>query len=142
MRFPEGLNTCSGANGRNESQPSQFSIGLHSVLVKPLGVFDPKNSLRSRNETTRIHRKPHQETKMSSPEIAQKAPYVVEVESGKTYWWCSCGKSQSQPFCDGSHKGTGFSPVEYKASKDEKVWFCGCKHSLKGALCDGQHKNL
>ena len=79
---------------------------------------------------------------MSSPEIAQKAPYVVEVESGKTYWWCSCGKSQSQPFCDGSHKGTGFSPVEYKASKDEKVWFCGCKHSLKGALCDGQHKTL
>ncbi|MEY2697785.1 MAG: hypothetical protein RL333_1923 [Pseudomonadota bacterium] len=79
---------------------------------------------------------------MSSPEIAQKAPYVVEVESGKTYWWCSCGKSQSQPFCDGSHKGSGLSPVEYKASKDEKVWFCGCKHSLKGALCDGQHKNL
>jgi CDGSH-type Zn-finger protein len=79
---------------------------------------------------------------MSNPEIAQKAPYVVEVESGKTYWWCSCGKSQSQPFCDGSHKGSGLSPVEYKASKDEKVWFCGCKHSLKGALCDGQHKNL
>lgn len=79
---------------------------------------------------------------MTSPEIAQKAPYVVEVESGKTYWWCSCGKSQSQPFCDGSHKGSGLSPVEYKASKDEKVWFCGCKHSLKGALCDGQHKNL
>jgi len=79
---------------------------------------------------------------MSSPEIAQKAPYVVEVESGKTYWWCSCGKSQSQPFCDGSHKGSGLSPVEYKASKDEKVWFCGCKHSLKGALCDGQHKHL
>ena len=79
---------------------------------------------------------------MSSPEITQKAPYVVEVESGKTYWWCSCGKSQSQPFCDGSHKGSGLSPVEYKASKDEKVWFCGCKHSLKGALCDGQHKNL
>ena len=79
---------------------------------------------------------------MSSPEIAQKAPYVVEVESGKTYWWCSCGKSQSQPFCDGSHKGSGLSPVEYKASKDEKVWFCGCKHSLKGALCDGQHKTL
>jgi len=79
---------------------------------------------------------------MTGPEIAQKAPYVVEAESGKSYWWCACGKSNSQPFCDGSHKGTGFSPVEFKATNDEKVWFCGCKHSQKGALCDGGHKEL
>ena len=142
MRFPEGLTLCHGANRINESQPSLTSIGLQSLSGRCFGLFRSQNSLRSRNETTRIDRKPHQETKMSSPEIAQKAPYVVEVESGKTYWWCSCGKSQSQPFCDGSHKGSGLSPVEYKASKDEKVWFCGCKHSLKGALCDGQHKHL
>ena len=79
---------------------------------------------------------------MTNPEIPQRAPYVVDVEAGKSYWWCSCGKSQAQPFCDGSHKGTGLSPVEFKAIQDEKVWFCGCKHSQNGALCDGRHKQL
>lgn len=79
---------------------------------------------------------------MSCPEIAQKSPYVVEVESGKSYWWCSCGMSKAQPFCDGSHKGSEFSPVEFKANQDEKVWFCGCKQSQNGVLCDGRHKNL
>ena len=59
--------------------------------------------------------------------VAQKAPYGVKVEAGKCYWWCSCGRSKGQPFCDGSHKGTGFTPKEFKADKDETVWFCGCK---------------
>ena len=77
---------------------------------------------------------------MNNPDIPQKAPYAVEVEAGKTYWWCACGKSKTQPFCDGSHKGTPFTPVEYKAEKSEKVWFCGCKHSASKPLCDGSHK--
>lgn len=79
---------------------------------------------------------------MSDPVIAQKSPYAVEVEAGKSYWWCSCGKSKSQPFCDGSHKGSEFSPVEYKAEKSGTVYFCGCKHSQNGALCDGSHSSL
>ena len=79
---------------------------------------------------------------MSHPDIPQKAPYAVDVEAGKTYWWCACGKSKSQPFCDGSHKGSPFTPVEYKAEKSEKVWFCGCKHSANKPLCDGSHKKL
>ncbi len=79
---------------------------------------------------------------MTKPVIAQKAPYAVEVEAGKSYWWCSCGKSASQPFCDGSHKGSGFTPVEYKAEKSGTVYFCGCKHSANGALCDGSHNKL
>lgn len=79
---------------------------------------------------------------MSDPVIAQKSPYVIDVEAGKSYWWCACGKSQQQPFCDGSHKGSEFSPVEYKAEQDGKAYFCGCKHSGKGALCDGTHKKL
>ena len=79
---------------------------------------------------------------MAEPVIAQKAPYAVEVEAGKSYWWCACGKSKQQPFCDGSHKGSEFSPVEYKAEQAGKVYFCGCKHSGNGALCDGTHKTL
>jgi CDGSH-type Zn-finger protein len=74
--------------------------------------------------------------------IAQKAPYPVEVEAGKSYWWCACGKSARQPFCDGSHKGSSVSPIEYKADASGKVWFCGCKQGGRGALCDGSHKAL
>jgi CDGSH-type Zn-finger protein len=79
---------------------------------------------------------------MSSPEIAAKSPFAVEVEAGKDYWWCACGKSKSQPFCDGSHKGGEFSPVKYEASESKTVWFCGCKHSKAGVCCDGTHKTL
>jgi CDGSH-type Zn-finger protein len=79
---------------------------------------------------------------MTNPTIAQKSPYAVEVEAGKSYWWCACGKSASQPFCDGSHKGSAFAPTEYKAEKSGTVYFCGCKHSANGALCDGAHKKL
>lgn len=79
---------------------------------------------------------------MSTPEIAQKAPYAVDVEAGKSYWWCSCGKSASQPFCDGSHQGSTFSPIEHKAAESGTVYFCGCKNSRNGTLCDGSHKQL
>lgn len=77
-----------------------------------------------------------------APNIAQKAPYPVEVEAGKTYFWCACGKSAKQPFCDGSHKGSEFTPTKWTAEADKKVFFCGCKHSAKAPLCDGSHKAL
>jgi CDGSH-type Zn-finger protein len=76
------------------------------------------------------------------PVIAQKSPCAVEVEAGKSYWWCSCGKSATQPFCDGAHKGSDFVPIEHKAKEAGTVYFCGCKHSGKGALCDGAHQAL
>ena len=79
---------------------------------------------------------------MPKPEIAAKSPSAVNVEKGKDYYWCSCGKSKSQPFCDGSHKGTEFTPVKYIADESKAVYFCGCKHSANGALCDGSHKSL
>ena len=79
---------------------------------------------------------------MSEPTIAQKAPYRVQVEAGKTYWWCACGLSKKQPFCDGSHKTTPFTPMEYKADASKTVYFCGCKHSGTKPLCDGTHKSL
>jgi CDGSH-type Zn-finger protein len=79
---------------------------------------------------------------MSEPTIAQKGPYPVEVEAGKSYFWCACGKSAKQPFCDGSHKGTDFTPVKFDATEDKTVYFCGCKHSKNPPLCDGSHHKL
>jgi CDGSH-type Zn-finger protein len=83
-----------------------------------------------------------QNNTMNTPKIAQRSPIAVTVEAGKTYYWCTCGESQGQPFCDGSHKGTGFAPLAFTAQADGPVYFCGCKHSANGALCDGAHKNL
>ena len=77
-----------------------------------------------------------------APIIAQKAPFPIEVEAGKSYFWCACGRSANQPFCDGSHKGTGLSPVKYTAEETKRAFFCGCKHSAKAPLCDGAHKAL
>ncbi len=77
---------------------------------------------------------------MEKPYRASETPYLVEVEYGKDYYWCSCGLSKNQPFCDGSHKTTSFSPVKYQAAKSEKVYFCGCKETKNPPLCDGSHK--
>jgi CDGSH-type Zn-finger protein len=77
-----------------------------------------------------------------TPAIAQKSPYAVAVEAGKSYYWCACGQSKNQPFCDGSHKGSSFTPVKWDATESKTVYFCGCKHSGKGALCDGTHNKL
>jgi len=77
-----------------------------------------------------------------TPDIPQKAPYPVTLEAGKTYYWCSCGKSKNQPFCDGSHKGSEFVPQQIKAEKTETVYLCGCKMSSKKPFCDGTHSKL
>ncbi|MEJ2180472.1 MAG: CDGSH iron-sulfur domain-containing protein [Gammaproteobacteria bacterium] len=79
---------------------------------------------------------------MSEPESPQKAPYAVDVTEGETYYWCACGRSNNQPFCDGSHKGSDFTPVAFTAEKTEKVYFCGCKKSTNPPLCDGTHNSL
>ncbi len=79
---------------------------------------------------------------MTEPVPAQKAPYEIEVEAGRKYFWCACGRSQKQPFCDGSHKGTGLAPEVYESDKAKKVYFCGCKASGKKPLCDGTHNKL
>ena len=79
---------------------------------------------------------------MSKPNVAQIGSFEVDVEEGKKYFWCACGLSQKQPFCDGSHKATGFSTIPYIATKTGKVYFCGCKQSSKKPLCDGTHNIL
>ena len=77
-----------------------------------------------------------------TPVVAQKSPYRMEVEEGKSYWWCACGKSAKQPFCDGSHKGGAFRPMEYKSETTGTVSFCGCKATGKSPLCDGTHRTV
>ncbi len=79
---------------------------------------------------------------MSEPVVAQKAPYAKELEAGKTYYWCACGKSANQPFCDGAHKGGDFAPLAFTAEKSGTAYLCGCKASKNAPHCDGAHKSL
>jgi len=76
------------------------------------------------------------------PSIAAREPAVVELQEGKNYWFCMCGASKKQPFCDGSHAGTAFEPLKFKAEKTGKAWLCQCKHSSKKPFCDGTHSKL
>jgi len=78
---------------------------------------------------------------MPEPVIAQKGPFVVEEKSPKIAW-CQCGRSSNQPYCNGSHKGTGFSPIIVELAEDKRVAWCGCKHSGNKPYCDGTHKTL
>ena len=77
-----------------------------------------------------------------TPEIGGRKPLPINVEAGKSYWWCACGRSKAQPFCDGSHKGTGLAPREFKPEQTGEVWFCTCKRTTTPPLCDGSHKKL
>lgn len=79
---------------------------------------------------------------MSKAVMPQKAPYPLALSAGD-YFWCACGRSKQQPFCDGSHKGTTFEPVAFTVKpKDGVVWLCGCKQTGRAPLCDGQHNKI
>ncbi len=78
---------------------------------------------------------------MQKPVIAQKAPKMLTLEPG-TYYWCACGKSQNQPFCDGSHRVTEFKPLAFTIDEKKDVWLCQCKHSSNKPYCDGTHRTL
>jgi CDGSH-type Zn-finger protein len=78
---------------------------------------------------------------MAESEIAAKRPAVLELEPGK-YFWCACGRSRNQPFCDGSHAGTGISPEPFELEKEKRVALCQCKRTGKPPMCDGTHSSL
>ena len=73
-----------------------------------------------------------------TPQCPQRGPYGVELEPGR-YFWCSCGLSERQPFCDGSHKPTAFTPVAIDIEMRTTIWFCGCKQTGASPRCDGSH---
>ncbi|BBK34831.1 iron-binding CDGSH zinc finger protein [Stella humosa] len=77
---------------------------------------------------------------MTDPVPAQLAPYNVKVRAGRKYFWCACGRSRQQPFCDGSHGGTGITAMQWTAAADGEIWFCGCKRTANAPLCDGSHE--
>lgn len=79
---------------------------------------------------------------MSQPTIADKKPKAVQLNQGEEYYWCACGRSQNQPFCDGSHRGTDFTPKAFKATESGEAWLCMCKHSNNPPFCDGTHAKL
>ncbi len=79
---------------------------------------------------------------MTEPISPQKSPFQADLVAGKKYAWCACGRSQNQPFCDGSHSGTGLTPVVFKAEETKTVWFCGCKRTASKPFCDGTHNSL
>ena len=76
---------------------------------------------------------------MNKGQRAGSSAIKIEVEEGKSYFWCSCGKSSKQPLCDGSHKGSKFKPVVYKAELTKKMFFCTCKQTNNQPFCDGSH---
>ena len=79
---------------------------------------------------------------MAKGQVAGDAPIAVEVEAGKAYFWCTCGKSSKQPFCDGSHKETEFTPMRWEADETGRKFFCACKQTDGQPFCDGSHKNI
>ena len=79
---------------------------------------------------------------MSDPVVAQKSPIPVEVEVGKSYFWCVCGRSAKQPFCDGAHQGTDFTPMKWTAEETRRVFFCACKQTDDQPFCDGSHNKI
>jgi CDGSH-type Zn-finger protein len=79
---------------------------------------------------------------MSKPQIAAKTPAAAELKAGETYYWCSCGRSKNQSFCDGSHQGTEFQPKAFTAEKTGTAYLCQCKHTKNPPFCDGTHSGV
>jgi CDGSH-type Zn-finger protein len=79
---------------------------------------------------------------MADPKIAARQPAPMQLVAGQTYYWCRCGESKAQPMCDGSHKGSAFTPLAFTADVTKEAWLCQCKRTANPPYCDGTHKKL
>lgn len=79
---------------------------------------------------------------MADPKTAGNSPVPIEVEAGKSYFWCACGQSKNQPFCDGSHKDTDFQPLKWTCDSSGRKFFCTCKRTASQPFCDGSHQSI
>jgi CDGSH iron-sulfur domain-containing protein 3 len=130
---------CASGNATNDTaflQSEAIKSGrkerLATLLTDLAAIVGLKKSATSRDGTF-----------MSEvAQIGGRQPIPVKVEEGKRYWWCACGLSKAQPFCDGSHKTTTFVPVEFRPTASAEVWFCACKRSSRKPMCDGSHQKL
>jgi len=95
--------------------------------------------MNSNDDTKSVTADTSAHQKLDLPKVAARQPAFVKLTKGQRIFWCTCGLSTSQPFCDGKHKGTEFSPLRYIAEKDEEVFLCQCKYAKKVPFCDGSH---
>jgi CDGSH-type Zn-finger protein len=105
------------------SQFRGLSLKKQQIIFHERGVIPPRS-------------------KFMEPTIAQKTPIPVELQAGKTIYWCACGRSANQPYCDGSHTGSAFAPKPYTPTASGTAYLCACKQSKNAPLCDGSHKSL
>ena len=117
--------------------PGLRDAGRKLAVLKPCRVL--RGCVARYDAESSTH--PLKVTPMPTPVRASDTPFAIAVEAGKDYYWCSCGQSKNQPFCDGTHKvAAEFTPVKYTAAASTTVYFCGCKASANAPLCDGTHK--
>ena len=102
----------------------------------------PKSSGQAQPAQPSSDPKPLSQADNNTKVIAQRTPFAVDVVAGKTLYYCTCGRSASQPFCDGKHQGTVFTPLAFTPDATEKVYLCGCKATKNPPKCDGSHQNL
>lgn len=126
------------------TQLSEDVVYPGNVLMYLINVAkqDQSFSDKIKNEYNNMAKEVQKEVIVDKSKIYQKSPIPVELKKGETYYWCTCGKSTHQPFCDGAHVGTSFTPLEFKAEKDGTAYLCACKHTKNPPYCDGSHKNL
>jgi CDGSH-type Zn-finger protein len=133
-----------GAKNQGRKAAGRAAYWACAAPTAPLKSATPGRPIRPRcnGDFRRPLEIGNEDASMTTPTIAQKGPFKIDVVADKDYWWCACGQSKSQPFCDGSHKGSAFSPRQWKATESKAVYFCGCKQSNNKPFCDGTHSKL
>lgn len=133
---------CCGSRPNNEPSETSKDSVLPAPWLDKAEESTKKAAHSSAKSPANTDPKPAEMADSDTKVIAQRVPYSVTVEETKSYYYCTCGRSTVQPFCDGKHKGTKFGPKLFVATKSETMYFCGCKGTKKEPKCDGSHTKL